>query len=68
MCHAIVKVQYHNDREPVALLEVESIEMLPAKIEEVKGRPGVRKVTIFYPSTSHEIVSEWKVTQHGEGT
>lgn len=61
MCYAIVKVQYHNDKEPSALLEVDLFESLQLKLEEVKNRPGVKKVTVFRPYLNHELVSEWKI-------
>lgn len=64
MCYAIIKVQYHNDKEPSGLLKVEREVDLPYKLAEVKARPGVKKVTVFYPYYSHELVSEWRTKNY----
>lgn len=64
MCHAIVKVSYHSASEPSALIEIEEKGSFNAKLEEIKSRPGVRKISIFHPHSSHEIVSEWRTTNY----
>lgn len=67
MCYAIIKVSYLNDKEPRALLEVETQGEMPTKISEIKGRPGVKSLTIFHPQYKHELVSEWRrVDYRGE--
>lgn len=63
MCHAIIKVSYHNDKEPNFFLEIEKEAALLPKLEEVKSRPGVKKVSIYHFQYSHELVSEWKVQE-----
>lgn len=67
MCHAILKVQYHNDKEPSAFLEIDSEDTLSTKLEEVKVRPGVKKVSVYHFQYSHELVSEWRVQKKEDG-
>lgn len=64
MCHAILRIEYLDNKEPATLLPVESVNELSAKIAEVQERPNVRKVTWYIRHMSREKVTSWKEEVH----
>lgn len=66
MCHAILRIAYHHDKARDTV-EVEKEEEFEKRLSEVRGRTGVRKVTIFHPTKSYEEVKRWEVTDHTTG-
>lgn len=65
MCHRILRVSYHSDKAK-DLIEVENADDLDPRLKEIMSRPGVRKVTIFNPTITHEEVKRWETTEHNE--
>jgi hypothetical protein len=67
MCFAIIKIDYRNATEQPQLVQVDTPEDLVPKIEEIKNRPEVKKVTWFIKYMSTELVSAWKDTIYEKG-
>lgn len=63
MCHALVRIAYHHDKAR-DIVEVEKIEDFDRRLREIMDRPGVSRVTIFYPHTTHEEVKRWETRTH----
>lgn len=66
MCYAILRVSYHFDKAK-DLIEVDKQEDYTKRLAEVRGRPGVKKVTVFSPLVSFEEVHRWEVLDHQTG-
>lgn len=66
MCHAILRISYHHDKAR-EIVEVETQEEFSKRLDEIRNRPGVRKVTTFFPQHSFEEVKKWEVTDHNTG-
>lgn len=66
MCYAILKVGYRSSAEADQMIVVERPEDYEGKLEEVKGRPEVVKVTTFFPLTTYEIVPRWEARDHSD--
>lgn len=64
MCYALLKIEYTNNTEPAAIIPVELQEDLEKKIEEVRGRPAVNKITIYKRQTTHKQVMAWETESH----
>ena len=64
MCFALLKIEYTNNTEPAAVIPVELQEDLEKKIEEVRGRPAVNKITIYRRWTTHKQVTIWESQEH----
>ena len=64
MCYAILRVSYKNGTEPVTLKEVETPEDVTKGIAELREKPGVQKITSYFPYQTIELVSEWKTSEH----
>lgn len=68
MCYAIIRIKYKGSTEAPALVPIDGSQSeLVEKMEEIRKRPEVQKLTVFYPSFSHELVSEWKEVTHEKG-
>jgi hypothetical protein len=64
MCHAIIKIDYRSATEQSQLVQVEAEEDLIERVEAIKNRPEVKKVTWFLKHMSTELVSTWKETTY----
>lgn len=63
MCYAILRVSYHHDKAK-DLIEVDKVEEFQKRLDEVRSRPGVRKVTVFDLSVSYEEIKRWEIHDH----